>query len=114
MAPGAAASFRFRGGGGGANRWATLVKTPGGAAARADGPIFAAGVLRPPALLFCRTDAHGQCFHVERLAAIRAFSRNVCCDAGHRKALLEERSQVRTPTKEFPWGWNTTHLAAAR
>src|SRR6202021_3056487 len=101
MAPGTDAPPRFRGRGCGADRWATLVKTPGSAASCADGASFAAGVLRAPALLFCRPYADGQRVHVERLAAIRAPGRHVRCDAGHRKAFLEERSQVRTPTKEF-------------
>ena len=113
MASGAAAASRFRGGGRGADRWATLVKTPGSAAAGADGPIFAAGVLRPSALLLCRTHAYGQCVHVKRLAAIRALGRNVRCDAGHRKAFLEERSQARAPAEDFPRSWNANHLAAA-
>src|SRR5580692_6864230 len=99
MAPGTDAPPRFRGRGRGADRWATLVETPGSAAAGADGASFATGVLCPSALLFCRAHAHGQRVHVERLAAIRAPGRNVRCDAGHRKAFLEERSQVRTPTK---------------
>src|ERR1700722_6828971 len=114
MAPRAAAASRFRGRGRGADRWATLVKTPGSAAAGADGASFATGVLRAPALLFCRAHAARPCIDVERLAASRAFSRNVCCDAGHGKALLEERSQARTPAKDAgPRGWNANHLAAS-
>ena len=114
MASGAAAASRFRGCGSGADRCATLVKTPGGEAVGVDGAIFATGVLRPSALLFCRTHAYGQCVHAERLAAIRAFGRNVRCDAGHGKAFLEERSQARTPAKTSSRSWNANHLAAAR
>src|SRR5579864_5720015 len=116
MAPRAASASRFRGGGRGADRWATLVKTPGGAAAGADGSIFASGLLRPFAILFCRTHAYGQRVYVERLAAVRALSCYVRRDASHGKAFLEERSEARTPTKGsgFRRRWNTNHLAATR
>src|SRR5579862_474204 len=116
MAPRAASASRFRGGGRGAVRWATLVKTTGGAAAGADGPIFASGVLRPFALLLCRTHAYGQRVYAKRLAAIRAFGCHVRRDAGHGKAFLEERSEARTPTEGsgFRRRWNANHLAAAQ
>ena len=112
MAPGTDAPSRFRGRGRGADCWTTLVKTPGSAAAGADGPIFAAGVLRPPAFLFWRAHADGQRVHAERLAAIRALGRNVCGDAGDREDFRENRSQARTPAKDSSRSWNTNHLAA--
>ena len=79
-----------------------LVKATGGAAAGADGPIFAASVLRASALLFCRAHAHGECVHVERLAAIRAFGRNVCGHAGHGELFSKSEATHERQPKASP------------
>ena len=69
---GSAAPARFRGGGDAVDLLAICLEAAGDPAARHDGPIFAAGVLRAPAVLLRGTHAHGQCVDAERVAAIRA------------------------------------------
>src|ERR1700685_669776 len=99
MAPGTAAPDRFCGGGRAADRLSIGVEAAGDPSAGADGPIFAAGVLRASAILLRGAHADGQRVDAERMAANRVVDGDIRGDAGHRKSLLEERGQARTPAR---------------
>src|SRR5579863_1376054 len=95
MAPGPAAGGGFHRGGVAAGRHAENMEAAGGRAARADGAIIAAGVLRSSALLLRGTDAARQRVDVERMEAGCAADGDIRGHAVDREDFREERSQVR-------------------
>src|ERR1700731_3978131 len=99
MAPGNPAPGKFRGG---CNRSCLLpvdLEAPGDQAAGADGSIFAASILRAPAILLCGTYADGQRLNAQRVEATRAVDSHLYGHVAHRKIVLQERGQARTPTE---------------
>jgi len=116
VAPGTSAPARFRGGSDAADLLAICLETVGDPAARHDGPIVAPGVLCTSAVLLRWTHAHGQCVDAERMAAIPAVECDIHGDAGHGEALLQERGQTRTSTKNSNAfrTWRTNKPAAPR
>src|ERR1700722_2640615 len=99
MAPGNPAASKFRGG---CNRGYLLpidLEALGNQAAGADGSIFAASILRAPVILLRGTYSDGQRFDAQRLEATRAVDGYLYGHVAHRKIILEERGQARTPTE---------------
>src|SRR6202045_5024604 len=109
MAPGNPAAGKFRGG---CNRGYLLpidLEAPGNQAAGADGSIFAASILRAPAILLRGTYADGQRLDAQRVEATRAVDGHFYGHVALRKIVLQERGQARTPTggKLAIGGWST-------
>ena len=90
MASGDHARGEFRGGGYRAHLLSIGIKAAGHQAARTNGPIFAASILRTPAILFRGTHADGQRFHAERLEATWTADRHLYGHAAHGDTILEE------------------------
>src|ERR1700719_2149531 len=109
MAPGNPAPGKFRGGG---TRYCLLpidLEAPGNQAVGADGSILAASILRAPAILLCGTYVDGQRLDAQRVEATRAVDGHVYGHVAHRKIVLQERGQARTPTEVrlAIGGWST-------
>src|ERR1700730_9889913 len=93
------AAGKFRGGGNRSYLLPIDLETPGNQAAGADGSIFAASILRAPAILLRGTYAYEQRLDAQRVEATRALDRHFYGHVARRKIVLQERGQARTPTE---------------